>query len=230
VLMTTGLPTPTELPTATTDRLVAGATVSGHLMSPLQAEGKLGTPGATTLRVVLDTPLYTNLRYQIPPGSILTMQATINPQNGAIAAQSLDLTDRGRQIVLPKGTLSIQTSDRRPLVASTYQSRTGELAVADRNNALLGAAGEIGTELTKGNTSVNVANGISVVQQTNNPNIFGAILKGGFQSWASDQRQRTQTTASQILAAQPIQYLAQNTPVLLTVDRSAIVQIPQPSP
>jgi hypothetical protein len=214
----------TRFPTATTDRLIAGTTVAGHLMSPMQAQSDRGT---TKLQIVLDEPLPTQLRSRIPPGAILNLQATVNPQNGAVSAQSLDLSYQGRQIAIPKGTISIQAATRQPLVATAYQPRMGELAAADGQNALLGAAGEVGNELTKSSTSVNVANGVSVIQQTNNPNILGAVFKGGFQSWATDRRQRTQTSASQIIAAPPIQYLAQNTPVLLSVDSSAPIVTPK---
>jgi hypothetical protein len=214
----------TRFPTATADRLIAGTTVAGHLMSPMQAQRDRGN---TKLQIVLDEPLPTQLRSRIPPGAILNLQATINPQNGAVSAQSLDLSYQGRQIAIPKGTISIQAANKQPLVATAYQPRMGELAAADRQNALLGAVGEVGNELTKGNTSVNVANGVSVIQQTNNTNILGAVFKGGFQSWATDQRQRTQTSASQMIAAQPIQYLAQNTPVLLTVDSPAPIVTPK---
>ena len=97
--------------------------------------------------------------------------------------------------------------------------KEGELATADRNNALVGIAGGIGDELTKGTANVTVGNGSTIIQQGNNtPNILGGVLKGGSQTILNDQRQRNQTKASQALAAPPIQSLAADTPLLLTVN------------
>jgi hypothetical protein len=214
-----------------TATLIPGTTVTGHLISPLQssstAASNPGKPGATRLSVALDRPLPTAGGNPIPIGTMVTFAATIDPQNGAVTTVSGNAWSNGKTISIPPGTIAIQAANDRPLIATSFQPRGGELASADTNNALLGAAGQVGEELTKSTTSINVGNGSTIIQQTNNPNIWGAVLKGGFQTWATDQRQRTQTQASQINALQPIQYLAQGTPVTLTVARPARIIIPR---
>jgi hypothetical protein len=213
----------------TKDTLVPGTSVVGHLLSPMQSSStsNQSSPSATTMKVALDQPLRMMGGRQIPAGSMVIFAATIDPQNGAIAAVSGDAWHSGKTISIPQGSISIQTANKQPLIATSFKPRTGDLARADTNNALLGAVGQVGEELTKSTASVNVGNGSTIIQQTNNPNIVGAVLKGGFQTWSTDQRVRTQAEASQILATQPIQYLAQGTPVTLIVNRPATIALPR---
>jgi hypothetical protein len=202
--------------------------VVGHLLSPMQSNsGKQNSPGAISMKVALDQPLRMVSGQQIPAGTMVVFSATVDPQNGAIAAVSGDAWHNGRTISIQQGAISIQATNKQPLIATSFKPRMADLGKADVNNALLGAAGQVGDELTKSTASVNVGNGSTIIQQTNNPNILGAVLKGGFSSWATDQRQRTQTEASQIIATQSIQYLPQGTTVTLTVDSPAQVGIPK---
>jgi hypothetical protein len=211
------------------DTLIPGTSVVGHLLSPMQSSssGSKSAPGATTIKVALDQPLKTIGTQQIPAGAMVIFSATVDPQNGAIASVSGDAWHNGRTISIPPGAISIQAANKQPLIATSFKPRMADLAKADTNNALLGAAGQVGDELTKSTASINVGNGSTIIQQTNTPNYLGAVLKGGFQNWATDQRQRTQTEASQIIATQSIQYLSQGTSVTLTVDSPAQVSIPQ---
>lgn len=71
------------------DPLIAGQTISVHLMSTLQFTSQ-GQKDQTAMQVMIDQPLRTISGGQIPRGSILLFQATVNPQNGAIAAVSGD--------------------------------------------------------------------------------------------------------------------------------------------
>jgi hypothetical protein len=212
-----------------TDTLIPGTSVVGHLLSPMQSSSgsKQNSPGAISMKVALDQPLRTMGGLQIPAGAMVVFAATIDSQNGAIAAVSGDAWHQGKTISIPQGAISLQATNKQPLIASSFKPRMADLAKADTNNALLGAAGQVGDELTKSTASINVGSSSTIVQTTNNPNIWGAVLKGGFSTWATDQRQRTQTEASQIIATQSIQYLSQGTTVTLTVDSPAQVSIPQ---
>jgi hypothetical protein len=210
------------------DTLVPGTSVVGHLLSPMQSNsGTQSSPTAIAMKVAIDQPLRMMGGGQVPSGAMVIFAATVNPQNGAIAAVSGDAWHNGKTISIPQGAISIQAANKQPLIAASFRPNAGDLARADVNNALLGAAGQLGEELTRSTASVNVGNGSTIIQQTNNPNFYGAVLKGGFQTWATDQRQRTQTQASQILATQPIQYLPQGTAVTLTVDSPAQITITQ---
>ena len=205
--------------TSGADPLKAGQNTSVHLMSTLQFNDR----GDTPLQVMLDRPLVTLGTKQIPAGSIILFQASVNPQNGAITAVSGDAVVNGKTVRIQKGAMSLEITDRRgtarsPLVAQSVNLKEGELATADRNNALVGIGGAIGKELTKGTASVTVGNGSTIIQQGNNPpNLFGAAL-GSLDSVVSEQRQRVQTKAAQALAAPPIQSLPVDTPLLLTVN------------
>ncbi len=210
------------------DTLIPGTSVVGHLLSPLQSSsGKQNSPGTTSMKVALDQPLRMMSGQQIPAGTMVVFSATVDPQNGAIAAVSGDAWHNGKTISIPQGAISLQATNKQPLIATSFKPRMADLAKADTKNALLGAAGQVGDELTKSTASINVGSSSTIIQQTNNPNILGAVLKGGFQTWATDQRQRTQTEASQIIATQSIQYLPQGTAVTLTVDSPVQVGIPQ---
>jgi hypothetical protein len=210
------------------DTLIPGTSVAGHLLSPLQSNGsKQNSPGAIPMKVALDRPLRMMSGQQIPAGATIDFSATIDSQNGAITAVSGDAWHNGQTISIPPGAISIQAANKQPLIATSFKPRMADLARADTNNALLGAAGQIGDELTKSTASINVGSSSTIVQTTNNPNILGAVLKGGFSTWATDQRQRTQTEASGIIATQSIQYLPQGTAVDLTVNSPAQVGIPQ---
>jgi hypothetical protein len=210
------------------DTLIPGTSVVGHLLSPLQSNsGKQNSPGAISMKVALDQPLRMMSGQQILAGTMVVFSATVDPQNGAIAAVSGDAWHNGKTISIPQGAISLQATNKQPLIATSFKPRMADLAKADTNNALLGAAGQVGDELTKSTASINVGSSSTIIQQTNTPNYLGAVLKGGFQNWATDQRQRTQTEASQIIATQSIKYLPQGTAVTLTVDSPAQVGIPQ---
>jgi hypothetical protein len=208
------------------DQLVSGATVPGRLSSAMQSS-QSGTAAPTMIRVFLDKPLLTNKGFMIPKGATIAFNAIVNPQNGAVTAESIDGEYLGKKILIPKGSIALQSANNQPLIATEFKPRMGDLATADRNNAFFGSVGEIGNELTKGQASINVGNGSTIIQQTNNnPNILGAVLKGGAQTYANDQRQRTQQEASKIMAGQPVQFLPPGTPVSLTVVNPAMVRIP----
>lgn len=208
-------------------QLISGATVPGRLSSAMQSSGQGNNATPNMLRVVLDRPLSTNKGLSIPRGATIAFNANINPQNGAITAESLDGEYLGKKILIPKGSIALQAANNQPLIATEFKPRMGDLATADRNNAFWGAAGEVGNELTKGQTSINVGSGSTIIQQANNsPNIPGALLKGAAQNYANDQRQRTQQEAAKIMASQPVQFLAAGTPVSLTVINPAMVRIP----
>jgi hypothetical protein len=212
------------------DPLIAGQTISVHLMSTVQFTNQ-GQKDQTAMQVMTDQPLRTSSGGQIPRGSILLFQASVNPQNGSINAISGDAIYNGKTIRIQKGAMSLEVTNkerttRSPLVAQSVNLREGELATADRNNALLGIASGIGDELTKGSSSVTVGNGSTIINQGNNvPNIWGGALKGASQSVLTDQRQRTQTKASQILSAPPAQSLRGDIPLLLTVTFPAPISI-----
>jgi cytoskeletal protein RodZ len=207
-------------------QLISGATVPGRLSSAMQSSGQ-GNNAPNMLRVVLDRPLSTNKGLIIPSGATIAFNANVNPQNGAVTAESLDGEYLGKKILIPKGSIALQAANNQPLIATEFKPRMGDLATADRNNAFWGAAGEVGNELTKGQTSINVGSGSTIIQQANNsPNIPGALLKGAAQNYANDQRQRTQQEATKIMAGQPVQFLAAGTPVSLTVINPAMVRIP----
>jgi hypothetical protein len=203
------------------DPLIAGGSAGARLMATLQfnssSQSQNGQAQGQPMQVVLEQALKTSSGSEIPRGSILLFQAATNSQSGAVTATSGDAMYNGRLIRIPKGAITIQSPNGDPLIAKSYRPGMDGLAAADRNNAILGGVSAVGDELTKGSATTVIGNGSTVVSQNNTPNIFGAVAKGAFGGWSTDQRQRTQAEATKLLAAPPVQILPLNTPFRVTV-------------
>jgi hypothetical protein len=217
--------------TPTGDPLIAGSSAGAHLMATLQfnnsGQSQGGQAQGQSMQVVLEQPLKTSSGSGLPRGTVLLFQVSSNPQGGAITATSGDALVNGKLIRIQKGAITIQSPNGEPLIAKSYRPGMDGLAAADRNNAILGSASAVGDELTKGSATTVIGNGSTVVSQNNTPNIFGAVAKGAFGSWSTDQRQRTQAEATKLLAAPPVQILPRDTRLVVTATFPAPIIIPR---
>jgi hypothetical protein len=208
------------------DPLIVGASTSAHLVATLQFNNSSQSQNQEqSMQIVLEQPLKTSNGLGLPKNSVLLFQVSSNPQNGAVTATSGDALVDGKLVPIRKGAISIESANGDPLIAKSYRPGIDGLATADRNNALLAGASAVGDELTKGSATTVIGNGSTVVSQSNNPNILGAIAKGAFGVWSNDQRQRTQNEANRILAAPPIQILPKDTRFLVTVTFPALISL-----
>jgi hypothetical protein len=211
------------------DPLIVGSSTSGHLVATLQFNNSSQSQSQNQeqpMQIVLEQPLRTSNGLGLPKNSVLLFQVSSNPQNGAVTATSGDALVNGKLVPIRKGAISIESANGDPLIAKSYRPGIDGLATADRNNALLAGASAVGDELTKSSATTVIGNGSTVVSQSNNPNILGAIAKGAFGVWSNDQRQRTQNEANRILAAPPIQILPRDTRFLVTVTFPALIGKP----
>jgi hypothetical protein len=208
------------------DPLIVGSSTAARLVATLQFNNSNQPQNQEqSMQIVLDQPLKTSNGLGLPKDSVLLFQVSSNPQNGAVTATSGDAIVDGKIIPIRKGAISIESPNGDPLIAKFYRPGIDGLAAVDRNNAILGAASAVGEELTKGSATTVIGNGSTVVSQSNNPNILGAIAKGAFGVWSNDQRQRTQNEANRILAAPPIQILPKDTRFLVTVTFPALISL-----
>jgi Bacterial conjugation TrbI-like protein len=192
-------------------KIAPGTRISGTLLTPVQASGS--SIGEQMLVIKLDQPILDQDKRIAVKAENTQITFKWNMQEGWIQATSESLVIDGKSVAIP-GAFVLQGVDGQPLVAGDYRPGASEIAAADQNTFLLGAASGVGDILTQPDTTIqtNVFGGNTSTSAPNR-NILGAILKGGGTPVLDSQKKRTEQRTQAILARKPIWYLQPGTRV-----------------
>jgi hypothetical protein len=209
--------------------LAAGTNVKGHTLAPYTVGISKDQSEAVPLSIALDEPIELDKGYRLPKGTVVNFAVSIR-DNGSVSATSKNADIGGVEIQLPEGAISLASDNNGLLMAKEVSTGDGDLARADTNSVIWGAAAGAGRAILQSGSTTQTNNGLlgTTTTQTNNgsPNILGGVLQGGFDPLAANGQRRAQQTADRIEQRSKLHTIDVNTNVKLFVNASVQVQIP----
>jgi hypothetical protein len=209
--------------------LAAGTNVKGHTLAPYTVGISKDQSEAVPLSIALDEPIELDKGYRLPKGTVVNFAVSIR-DNGSVFATSKNADIGGVEIQLPEGAISLASDNNGLLMAKEISTGDGDLARADTNSVIWGAAAGAGRAILQSGSTTQTNNGLlgTTTTQTNSgsPNILGGVLQGGFDPLAANGQRRAQQTADRIEQRSKLHTIDVNTNVKLFVNASVQVQIP----
>jgi hypothetical protein len=209
--------------------LAAGTNVKGHTLAPYTVGISKEQSEAVPLSIALDEPIELDKGYRLPKGTTITFNASVR-DNGSVVAVSKNADIGGVEIQLPEGAISLASDNNGLLMAKEVSTGDGDLARADMNSVIWGAAAGAGKAILQSGSQTATNTGLlgTTTIQTNNgsPNILGGVLQGGFDPLAANGQRRAEQTADRIEKRSKLNTIDVNTKVKLFVNASVQVQIP----
>jgi Bacterial conjugation TrbI-like protein len=196
--------------------ILTGTSAKGTTLTPI-LWGSDSANGAKFVAKLEEPLLANNKREALPAGTQLIVMARPSSNgNSGINSSSLVEVDvvgvivQGKEYATPPGAIVIHDENNGLLVGEDYFKREDQIASRDYMTVLGGALNTLGQVLNRpsGSFSSNSSGfGSSSTNIINNrdPNIFGALLEGGFKDIPGIWNQRNQQALAQ-LANQPKVY------------------------
>jgi hypothetical protein len=196
--------------------ILTGTSAKGTTLTPI-LWGSDSANGAKFVAKLEEPLLASNKREALPAGTQLIVMAkpsnnsnTSNNNNSLVEVDVVGVIVQGREYATPPGAIVIHDENNGLLVGEDYFKREDQIASRDYMTVLGGALGTLGQVLNRpgGSFSSNTAFGSSSTTSVINnqsPNIFGALLEGGFKDIPGIWNQRNQQALAQ-LASQPKVY------------------------
>ncbi len=196
--------------------ILTGTSAKGTTLTPI-LWGSDSANGAKFVAKLEEPLLANNKREALPAGTQLVVMARPsangNSNNNSSSLVEVDVVAvivQGREYATPPGAIVIHDENNGLLVGEDYFKREDQIASRDYLTVLGGALNTLGQVLNRpsGTFSSNTSGfGSSSTNVVNNrdPNIFGALLEGGFKDIPGIWSQRNQQALAQ-LANQPKVY------------------------
>jgi Bacterial conjugation TrbI-like protein len=196
--------------------ILTGTSAKGTTLTPI-LWGSDSANGAKFVAKLEEPLLASNKREALPAGTQLIVMAKPsnssnigNNNNSLVEVDVVGVIVQGREYATPPGAIVIHDENNGLLVGEDYFKREDQIASRDYMTVLGGALGTLGQVLNRpgGSFSSNTAFGSSSTTSVINnqsPNIFGALLEGGFKDIPGIWNQRNQQALAQ-LANQPKVY------------------------
>jgi Bacterial conjugation TrbI-like protein len=196
--------------------ILTGTSAKGTTLTPI-LWGSDSANGAKFVAKLEEPLLANNKREALPAGTQLIVMARPSSNgNSGVNSSSLVEVDvvgvivQGREYATPPGAIVIHDENNGLLVGEDYFKREDQIASRDYMTVLGGALNTLGQVLNRpsGSFSSNSSGfGSSSTNIINNrdPNVFGALLEGGFKDIPGIWNQRNQQALAQ-LANQPKVY------------------------
>jgi hypothetical protein len=195
--------------------ILTGTSAKGTTLTPI-LWGSDSANGAKFVAKLEEPLLANNKREALPAGTQLIVVAkpsnnnSNNNSNSLVEVEVVGVIVQGKEYATPPGAIVIHDENNGLLVGEDYFKREDQIASRDYMTVLGGALNTLGQVLNRpsGSFSSNFSGlGSSSTNIINNrdPNIFGALLEGGFKDIPGIWNQRNQQALAQ-LANQPKVY------------------------
>jgi Bacterial conjugation TrbI-like protein len=196
--------------------ILTGTSAKGTTLTPILWGAESAT-GAKFVAKLEEPLLANNKREALPAGTQLIIMAKPsnsnnvgNNNNSLVEVDVVGVIVQGKEYTTPPGAIVIHDENNGLLVGEDYFKREDQIASRDYMTVLGGALNTLGQVLNRpsGTFSSNTSGfGSSSTNIINNrdPNIFGALLEGGFKDIPGIWTQRNQQALAQ-LANQPKVY------------------------
>jgi Bacterial conjugation TrbI-like protein len=190
--------------------ILTGTSAKGTTLTPILWGAESAT-GAKFVAKLEEPLLANNKREALPAGTQLIVVAKPGNNNSGLAeVEVISVIVQGKEYATPPGAIVIHDENNGLLVGEDYFKREEQIAGRDYMTILGGALGTLGQVFNRpsGSFSSNTSGfGSSSTNVINNrdPNVFGALLEGGFKDIPGIWNQRNQQALAQ-LANQPKVY------------------------
>lgn len=208
--------------------LAAGTNVKGHTLAPYAVGiSAKNQSEEMPLSIALDESIELGKGYRLPVGTTIHFVASIR-DNGSVIAISKNADLGGVEISLPERAITLAAENNGLLMAKEITTGGRDLARADINSSLWGAAAGAGKAILNsgGQTTTNTGLLGTTTTQTNSGNLIGGILDGAFSSLAANGQRRAQQAADRIEQQSKLNSIDVGTKVKLFFNVPINIQIP----
>ena len=218
-------------------QLQVGESVDGKLLTPLIWSNRFTSKNSTRqsknksksekfvikLEQSLNTP---KGKVVIPIGSQVVAQINNVNQGGLVELQATQVVIDGKEYILPPSAIAIRGDEGKPLVASRFNSKKGEIARRDAQTFAVGSLAKVGKVLNQPkeqqistSSGFGGTNSFSSVRRSRE-NILGAVLEGGFEPLTQQILKRNQQELQKIQQQEDVWYVKAGTNVQIFVNQS----------
>ncbi|NJL63073.1 MAG: TrbI/VirB10 family protein [Methylacidiphilales bacterium] len=162
----------------------------------------------------------------IPKGLQIIVQVKDIQKSGFIELEATQAVIDGKEYALPEGAIAIRGSSGKPLIASSWGDKSGEIASHDAETFAVGSLAKVGKvlnqpkeEQTSTNSGFGGTSSFSSIRK-NRSNILGAVLEGGFEPLTQQILQRNQQALQEIQRREDVWYLKAGTDVQVFVNQT----------
>lgn len=208
--------------------LTAGTNVKGHTIAPYAVGTSAKNQSESMpLSIALDESIELGKGYHLPVGTIVHFLASVR-DNGSVVSISKNADIGGAEIPLPEGAITLASDNNGLLMAKEISTGGGDLARADINSSIWGAAAGAGKAILQSGGQTTTSNGLlgTTTSQTNSGNLLGGILDGAFSPIAANGQRRAQQVADRIEQRSILNAIDVGTKVKLFVNVPINIQIP----
>ena len=217
-IMRNAQPEPTQQETV----ILPGINARGEVVTPVAwAQDIPSTAGS----IELTEDLISNGSVIMPAGTQLTVALNQMSASGMmqLTVTSILLPESGYEhMQIPAEAITIQGAGGQILMAKDISGVDGELRRLDRNQAILGALGTVGSVLNRPSSSVNTVGvgGAGNSATYGSPNIVGAILEGSANTMIAQRAARNQQRATELQARPAVWVLEQGTEIEVFISKA----------
>ncbi len=217
-------------------QLIVGESVEGKLLTPLiwskhqsknlnkQSKNK---SKSESFVIELEQPLNTRDGFVVlPKGSQVVAQINHVNQGGLVELQATRVVIDGEEYILPPSAIAIRGNSGKPLVASRFNSKKGEIARRDAQTFTVGSLAKVGKVLNQPkeqqistSSGFGGTNSFSSVRR-GRENILGAVLEGGFEPLTQQIIKRNQQALQELQQQEDVWYVKAGTNVQVFVNQS----------
>ncbi|HBL12328.1 MAG TPA: hypothetical protein DD379_13150 [Cyanobacteria bacterium UBA11162] len=176
--------------------------------------------------VQLDEPITSANGWELlPVGTQIVMTCQAVHDSGMVDTEAIAIIKDGVEYQLPPDTISIRGESGQPLIASHWNSNSGEVARRDLKVFLFGALSKVGEVLNQPDSQSSTTTSGSGFSQTSSitsgdPNFIGAVLEGGFTPLTEQIKERNEQALDELLERENIWYVPADQPVQVFVNKS----------
>ena len=217
-------------------QLQVGESVEGKLLTPLiwskhqnnnpdkQSKNKSKSENFV---IELEQPLNTRDGFVVlPKGSQVVAQINNVNQGGLVELQATQVLINGQEYILPQSAIAIRGDEGKPLVASRFNSKKGEIARRDAQTFAVGSLAKVGKVLNQPkeeqistSSGFGGTNSFSSIRR-GRENILGAVLEGGFEPLTQQILKRNQQALQELQRQGDVWYVNAGTNVQVFVNQS----------
>ena len=207
-------------------KLRIGSTATATLINPIawSPDGKDAAFGSSSKFIVrLDEPLKgMDGDVVIPAGAeVVVAVRSLDPKTGLADLTALQVIINNQEYAPPAGSITVRGESGRPLIADKLQDKGRDIAAGDMSLILFGALSKVGEVMNQPSSATSVATGTTTVSSvSNNPNILGSALQGGFSVLAQQQQQRNQQWISEITSRPDVRFIPSGRRLQVFVNQS----------
>ena len=214
-----------QTPSYRTTEILPGASAQGEFIVPMAwSEDLPGSSGA----ILLTNDLVSNDAVVMPAGTQLTVELANASSSGMVDLRITSIIlpdDSYGDMQVPVSALTILSGDGNVLVAKEISGSQRELNRITRNQAVLGAIGQIGSVLNRPNSSSSAIGPAGAISSTDygSGSILGAVLEGAANTMINQRAAQNQQLAENLQDRSTILVIEQGTGVEIFVNQRVVL-------